>query len=96
MSGEITEAEKQSQKLIHLLEIAGKLDTTTQKLRALKDNNEKVLYVENLLKKHNLLLNFEEWKEKKDPAKSDLYRNEGNKCYREKKIMTALACYNRR
>lgn len=62
----------------------------------LEDNNERVLFIENLLRKYNLIPNFDGWKLKKDMVISDVYRNEGNKFYREKKFLDALEHYNKR
>lgn len=93
---ENSEVEKLCHKLVQELFITGKHDKAMQEFHAKKDINQKVLFVEKLYKEHNVLPNFEEWKEKKDPAKSDLCRNEGNKFFREKKFMDALKYYNER
>lgn len=86
---------KQGSKLLKLLE-AEEAIRFYKELNTKNDGSRKILFIEDLLKKHNLIPNFEEWKQKKDQAKSDLYRNEGNKCYKQKRFMDALENYNKR
>ncbi len=69
-----------------------------EEFKKIKDNNQKILFCEALLKDHNLIPKFDNFKDlvKKDALKSELYRNQGNKCYREKNFTGALEYYNRR
>lgn len=90
------EAGKQTFNLLDLLVATGKLVKTFEEFCEIKDYNQKVLFSENLLKEHNLIPNYEERKQRKDAANSNMYRNEGNECYMQNRFMEALELYNKR
>lgn len=96
MSDELNESDRQFEELCNMLEISEEMSRTLEEFSKIKDNNQKVLFVENLQKNHKLIPDFKQWKQKKDPVKSKLYHDEGNKCFRENKFLDAFEWFNKR
>lgn len=82
--------------LFQLLIKSGKAESDIYKFEALTDNNQRVLFVENLLVEHDLIPKFETFKQKKNVAASNLYRNAGNDFYKKRQFVEALDRYNMR
>lgn len=85
-----------SDKLSDSLLATGTVVVISKEFQGIKDNSERIQFSEKLLKKHNLIPKFEELKLKKDGEKSDSFRCDGNRFYKEKNFMKSLEMYNRR
>jgi hypothetical protein len=85
-----------SDKLSDSLLADGTVVDISKKFQELEDNNERILFAEEVLKKHNLIPNFEELKLKKNNKFSDEFRNDGNQFYKDKNFQKALEMYNKR
>jgi hypothetical protein len=78
------------------LESRGEYEKLLRKLERIGDINEVILLLEGILKQHDLIPDFEKFKEKKSQKKSDSDRDDGNKFYGKRDFMLALESYNKR
>lgn len=84
-------------KLGNLLTKNGSFDKTIAEFNAKRNDSERVVFLEQLLKKHNLIPDFLTSKLKeKDSEKAEHCRSDGNKSYSKKKFLEALMFYNGR
>lgn len=86
-----------SDNLIKLLQSSEAILKISKEFNDLKDNNERIIFAENLLKEHNFMPNIEQYKLVKSNKKADEFRSDvGNRFYKEKKFEEALLFYNKR
>lgn len=85
-----------AEKLKELLVSSESFDDTIEELVRKPDDNQRVLFLEELLKKHDFMPKFNEWKLEKNPLTSKLYRDKGNTLFNEEKYMDATLSYNSR
>jgi hypothetical protein len=95
MSQELSEVQLDAVKLKKMLEKRDEYKTVLKKLEETPNFNEKVLLLEEILKQHDLIPNFEKFKEKKSQEVSD-NRESSNKFYEKRKFVYSLVIYNKR
>jgi hypothetical protein len=79
-----------------LLEQRGEYKNVLKQLEETPNFNEKVLLLEGILKRHDVIPDFEKFKEKKSQKKSDSNREHGNKFYEKRNFLFSLGFYNKR
>jgi hypothetical protein len=96
MSQKLTPVVSDALKLQKLLESRGEYKKLLKKLEGIDSFKEVILLLEGILKAHDLIADFEKFKEKKSQKKSDSDREDGNKYYEKRDFMQALESYNKR
>ncbi len=79
-----------------MLNLTNKLDVVLKEFNDITDCNQKVLYMEQLLKEYNLIPNLKIFTERKDQVIAEKYRNAGNEYFKKKQMQEALEKYNER
>ncbi len=96
MSQKLSRVRTDALKLQELLQSQGEYEKLLKKLEGIDSFKEIILLMEGILKEHDLIADFEKFKEKKSQEKSDSDREDGNKYYEKRDFMQALESYNKR
>ncbi|KAG5671070.1 hypothetical protein PVAND_001284 [Polypedilum vanderplanki] len=92
----VTDAYDFTDKLLNLITKENKILEVSKELNNIKDNAEKIKFVEKLLLEKNLMPNSEEnMRQNKSENLAKHYRDEGNKHYSKLEFFDALECYNK-
>ena len=91
----ITDAYDYTDLLREKLVASGNIVELSKEFNNIKDNSERVKFLERLLLEHNLIPNAEDFKKLKDNAISKDFRDKGNKFYSSRKYVEALEHYNK-
>lgn len=93
---ETAEENFDASKFVKFLKHNGKFDKVVEDLGNQDDDNKRVLFLEQLLKKHDLIPEFSANPWMKDQETSEMFRHLGNQQYDAKDFKDALKHYNAR
>jgi hypothetical protein len=91
-----TEVHLNASKLMNQLKSRGEYEDVLKKLAEIDCYNKKALFLEGILKDHNLIPEIAKFQQKKSQETSDYNRDQGNKIYGKRNFLFALGLYNKR
>lgn len=91
----ITDAYDYTDLLRDKLVASGNIVDISKEFNSIKDNSERVKFLESLLLEHNLVPKAEDFKKPKCNAISKDLRDQGNKFYNGRRYVEALENYNK-